>query len=610
MLITGLDWGARHTRFASWQEGRGVVTSHQPEIERSSLTFQLVGEQQQPGHMHYRAVALKRTLDFDSSFPGIFENRNTLELLSEYLQLVRRKMERVVSSSQINCVMAVPSCFSQRQRAACRKAAEGAGLSSLVFLDDSLAALLANRETLKDFENVLVYSWGAAFFTAGLFQVKRNSIQPLAQEGSPHFGGDDLDLLLANSVLDLAVTKGLEKLPEAGDPFEVGLLFEAEKVKRSMLNGDSPAMTMHMLFNDKIRSGFNHETFTLLKKYFEKSQSQTIAQSMHLIDQVLAGADEQKPNIILTSGGMANTALIIELLKKRFRTPVVQANEDAVALGALSYGMRLAKTAWHNSVSRKNGHQAGNGKEEHRQSLPEEVCDSQVCLTEKRQSQYLSDDNKLHHQWADNFMPLLNSAQNHYESNRLQDAIADFEKLTFELNKFSIDLYRKAAAECSRKGTVARARDFLTKAMALAPGNVPVIRELGSVCLQLGVADYTLKKWTESLATVQPAIDAITSLPDSDKESIKTLAELHYVKALALFATQHRNEALGEIRKAINLKPSQEKFRKAHEIMVNSCRQNTEKSKKTINSSPEGKVGRNAQCSCGSGKKFKRCCGR
>src|SRR5919202_4761636 len=101
-----------------------------------------------------------------------------------------------------DAVITVPAYFNDAQRTATRDAGKIAGLNVLRIINEPTAAALAYGLDKKTSESVLVFDFGGGTFDISILRVEDGVFQVLSTNGGTHLGGDDIDLLLMNRVLD------------------------------------------------------------------------------------------------------------------------------------------------------------------------------------------------------------------------------------------------------------------------------------------------------------------------------------------------------------------------------------------------------------------------
>src|SRR5262245_47098913 len=142
-------------------------------------------------------------------------------------ELKRRAEEFFASQGDIEpdvdrAVITVPAYFNDAQRTATRDAGRIAGLEVLRIINEPTAASLAYGLDRRHAGLTAVYDLGGGTFDISILRVEDGVFQVLATNGDTHLGGDDIDLLLTERVLqDLEsaspgfVVPGFTRTPES-----------------------------------------------------------------------------------------------------------------------------------------------------------------------------------------------------------------------------------------------------------------------------------------------------------------------------------------------------------------------------------------------------------
>src|SRR6478752_4052517 len=99
-------------------------------------------------------------------------------------------------------VITVPAYFNDAQRTATRDAGRLAGLEVLRIISEPTAASLAYGLDQKNRGTIAVYDLGGGTFDISILKVEDGVFQVLSTNGDTHLGGDDIDVLLMDLVLN------------------------------------------------------------------------------------------------------------------------------------------------------------------------------------------------------------------------------------------------------------------------------------------------------------------------------------------------------------------------------------------------------------------------
>ena len=104
----------------------------------------------------------------------------------------------------------------------------------------------------------------------------------------------------------------------------------------------------------------------------------------------------------------------------------------------------------------------------------------------------------------------------------------------------------------------------------------------------------------------EEGIAALRSLPDKGNEYPTILAQLLHLKGCSLCDQKRLVEAEKEIAESARLDPKQPVYEEDLERIRTALKERPREGAGPLSGE---RVGRNDSCPCGSGKKFKRCCG-
>lgn len=594
MATIGIDFGASRLRVAVVRNGAVALLQHRYFSDRMPFAPEFSWPPERDAQWCCRITSLKRLLDFDSAFPISPQPVQSLDLLAEMLGVVRAEWESGGPEHEVHCVLAVPPCFSQRQRATLRAAGFNAGFPRVRLLDDTLAALLASRESLRGYETVLVYSWGASAFSAALYQSRGSGFRPIAQDGNRALGGDDVDAAISAAILAAWAEQTGGDLPADEAQFFQRVAAEAEAAKRTLATGRAASVALRTLLGEKTPKALRTVSLTVSPEMFSDAIAPMTSQTLRLATEVLGTGGRAKPDAVLTVGGMALLPSVKKMLEERFQAPLLHADDGGVAIGAALYGTTVAQAEWEKS---DRALAEGEGKRIEGEELsPPEFAARRDAGRAGRIPR-----------WADNFVPLLDSAQQQYEAGRLSEAMNTFEKLLAEVTRFSGELYRRAAAALDTAGRLDEAAEVLRRARRRDPSDRLIAVDLAQVCYRLAARARSARKPTEALEVVQQGMEAIQSLPRGTEAYPRLVARLLHLKGIALCDLGRLAEGVASVAESARLDQGE----KLYERDLATIRAALKKPpRRRVLIPGEDRVARNAPCPCGSGRKYKRCCGR
>ncbi len=159
-------------------------------------------------HFPFRVGASRETRDGVVRI-GLGEREYTPPEISAFIlrELKHRAEEFFAAQGEIDpeverAVITVPAYFNDAQRTATRDAGRIAGLDVLRIINEPTAASLAYGLDKRHTGIIAVYDFGGGTFDISILRVEDGVFQVLATNGDTHLGGDNIDRLLVEMVLD------------------------------------------------------------------------------------------------------------------------------------------------------------------------------------------------------------------------------------------------------------------------------------------------------------------------------------------------------------------------------------------------------------------------
>ena len=531
----------------------------------------------------WQIVSLKRMLDFDRAVPIPPAKVNSLDYLSKLFREATVGIREACDGCDLRCAVAVPPCFSQRQRSAISAASTRAGFAQVRLLDDTLAGLLASRNSIGSGERILVYSWGGSAFSANLYQFRNNTFRSIGQDGDRNLGGDDLDAFILDSLLSAVAEKAGRVWEKMEYDFLVSAAQGAEKAKRLLANGDSVSIPLINLLGASVSRAEQQQTIELKSNTCEEVIACMIGKTVRHVETVLETAHCSQPDEVLLMGGMTLLPGVRRALEDRFNVPFHQTPDDAVAIGSVLYGGMLADNEW---------------------------CKKKPASENRDDSPMIQQTEKTDKRWADHFIPLLNAAQRQDKQGELEEAVNTFDRLFIELGKFSSTLYRRLAARYDEEGRLDEAFDILNRAYQRDWSNNSVAMDFEKICVKRSYHEYSNKNYKSTLKYADLGISAIKRLPQGTNRCKQRLAEVVRFRALSLLALGYIFEAEKAMAESVSLDSKENTYQKELALIREEIKEAKRSSSARSKARKKHHIGANSLCPCGSGKKYKRCCGK
>lgn len=265
------------------------------------------------------------------------------EIAAKVLGKLIQAAEDHVGSKITEAVITVPAYFNDSQRQATKDAGKIAGLDVKRIVNEPTAAALAYGLDKKKDEKVAVFDFGGGTFDISVLEVGENVVEVLATGGNNHLGGDNVDEILINHLVD--TFKNDTGIDVASDPMAMQRLREAaEKAKIELSNAQSTDVNLPFLTADQ--SGPKHLTLSLTRSTFEKMIDSLIVETITPCQKVLSDAGLGVSDIdeVILVGGSTRIPLVQQKVKEFFgKEPNKTVNPDeVVAVGAAVQGGILA----------------------------------------------------------------------------------------------------------------------------------------------------------------------------------------------------------------------------------------------------------------------------
>jgi Fe-S protein assembly chaperone HscA len=146
---------------------------------------------------------------------GLADKEYTPPEISAFVlrDLKRRAEEHFAAKGEVDddvdrAVITVPAYFNDAQRTATRDAGRIAGLEVLRIINEPTAASLAYGLDKRHTGVIAVYDLGGGTFDISILRVEDGVFQVLATNGDTHLGGDDIDLIFTQYMLDTLEQSG------------------------------------------------------------------------------------------------------------------------------------------------------------------------------------------------------------------------------------------------------------------------------------------------------------------------------------------------------------------------------------------------------------------
>lgn len=265
------------------------------------------------------------------------------QVSSVILKKLKQAAEDYLGEPVEKAIVTVPAYFDDLQRQATREAGELAGLEILRLVNEPTAAAMAYGLGKERSERVAVYDFGGGTFDLTILEINDGTFEVLTSQGDTHLGGDDLDAMLVNHLLEqFRESAGVEFQPD--DMADRRLTDAAEKAKCEL--SLARQAIVHLPFLAQVDGTPLHLDTTLHRENFEDLIEPVLQRSLDCCRAALADCDLKAADIdkVILVGGTTRIPLVQDLVEEFFGVvPFKGINPDEiVALGAATQAGVLA----------------------------------------------------------------------------------------------------------------------------------------------------------------------------------------------------------------------------------------------------------------------------
>ena len=270
-----------------------------------------------------------------------------VEAASEILARLRILAEETLGGPLAGAVITVPAYFDDAQRQATKDAARLAGLHVFRLLNEPTAAALAYGLESGEEGLYAIYDLGGGTFDLSLLRLTKGVFEVVATAGDTHLGGDDVDELIAQSVLRQL---GLEESVVRADLSQWRALVTASRdLKQQLSQYDADDSTPSCLLQ------WQGQTVGMTPAQLTELVSGWIQRSLNCCREALSQAEIKTTDLhgVVLVGGSTRMPSVRQAVQSFFGLePLTSVDPDeVVALGAalqasLLAGNRSAADDW------------------------------------------------------------------------------------------------------------------------------------------------------------------------------------------------------------------------------------------------------------------------
>ncbi|MCD8206424.1 MAG: Hsp70 family protein, partial [Bacteroidales bacterium] len=270
------------------------------------------------------------------------------QISAEILRTLKDDANTKLGGDVTHAVITVPAYFTEKQKAATKKAAEMAGIQVQQLLAEPTAAAISygfDKMSSGESKQILVYDFGGGTFDLSILMAVDGQFIESGSGGDRWLGGDDIDRRLKEYVCSEVEKRDGFKLDELLDnksekeksEFSGGLKSGIEEAKKNLSRSDKAVVEFSSFLEDE--EGEPVDDFTITREKFEELICPLIKRTITLIDELLAKTNipEETIDAILLIGGSSCIPLVRKMLEAKYGKDKIQSSEKpmlAVAEGA------------------------------------------------------------------------------------------------------------------------------------------------------------------------------------------------------------------------------------------------------------------------------------
>jgi molecular chaperone HscA len=248
-------------------------------------------------------------------------DKSPVEVSAQILRELVLRAEAELGGGIDGAVITVPAYFDEAQRQATKDAARLVGINVLRLLSEPTAAAVAYGLGRKKEETVIIYDLGGGTFDVSLMRLEQGVFKVLATGGDAALGGDDIDRLVAQWILEQA-------------DIDESLTYDRRNVLAAVARHAKHVLTDE----DSVKISFEEWVGTLTRQEFDGIVDALIDKTIKMCRRVLRDAKVSADDIsdVVMVGGSTRTPRVRERVSEFFGSPVhTEIDPDkVVAIGA------------------------------------------------------------------------------------------------------------------------------------------------------------------------------------------------------------------------------------------------------------------------------------
>jgi len=262
------------------------------------------------------------------------------QISSFILKKIKDEAESILKVPITKAVITVPAYFDDAQRQATRNAATLAGLEAVRIINEPTAAAIAYGLNEKKQGKIAVYDFGGGTFDISILNLKGKIFKVLSTNGDTHLGGDDIDHLLVEHIIELINDNRIT--------FDSALNSQSLQILKKVAEAIKIELTSNLESKHQIvLPEFDLEKTILVKREtFDQILHPIIKQTLQHVETAIKTAKIKVSDIeeVVMVGGSSKIPLVSKMVGEYFNLqPHIKLNpEQVVAIGAAIQGHLLA----------------------------------------------------------------------------------------------------------------------------------------------------------------------------------------------------------------------------------------------------------------------------
>jgi molecular chaperone DnaK len=256
-----------------------------------------------------------------------------------------------IDVDQLVTVITVPAYFGVAEHEATAAAAAIAGLSCIDLVAEPVAAALFYGISSGHTGTALVYDLGGGTFDATIVRLTKTGPIVVAVDGSNELGGLNFDERLQDLLIESYVRATSDESAADDEEFLLHVGQQVEELKKALSRATSGSV--------QVQHAGSRARISISRDEFEKATSDLIAESLTVVDRVIASAEQlgaPRPGRVILVGGATRMVMVKAALEKHLKVDVKLNEPDlAVAKGAAIHAMTSAASQRHDLAPASSG---------------------------------------------------------------------------------------------------------------------------------------------------------------------------------------------------------------------------------------------------------------